>query len=364
MAQKQRPEKKGARSLEKKRLRSPNYPAVGLRSAVERVAQLYRADGRAGAPFDVAIKRIGFKQAHGQARAVLSAMRKFGLVHDVRGRVAPTQDAIDIVEFPDGHERRSAALRKAALSPDIYSDLVRHFADMGSLPSDESLKPELLADRQFNPKVVDSFLTDFRQSLEYAGILAGSELVVRDVGERSDAEASNGGPAPFPVPTVPLESSVASTSEDPVKSHLSERHHKSSVRREKGEGPYVYFPLTGNNSIEIILKQKVSASEFETIKKLIDLSEAVLVKRLNQYMLESLESGEAVDVRERGEEIEPGVFRLRIFNKATQLDYCDAKNQAWIWSIGRDKQTGEILAATDGRFYSDETGRYDCVWLR
>lgn len=33
-----------------------------------------------------------------------------------------------------------------------------------------------------------------------------------------------------------------------------------------------------------------------------------------------------------------------------------------IWSIGKHKQTGEILAALDGRFYQNPC--YECVWLR
>ena len=44
------------------------------------------------------------------------------------------------------------------------------------LPSDQTLRSELIADRGFNPKAVDGFLKDFRASLAYAGISTENPL--------------------------------------------------------------------------------------------------------------------------------------------------------------------------------------------
>ena len=41
----------------KTRHRSPNYPAVNLENAVKRVRELYKADGKAGAPRESAVRR-------------------------------------------------------------------------------------------------------------------------------------------------------------------------------------------------------------------------------------------------------------------------------------------------------------------
>jgi hypothetical protein len=78
-------------------------------------------------------------------------------------------------------------------------------------------------------------------------------------------------------------------------------------------------------------------------------------------MAERIRSGEAVNVRDIGCEIEPGLFKLTNFDDVS-LDYCDADNEAWIWSIGENRKTKEILAATDARFY--ENPEYECLWLR
>ena len=158
------------------RHRSPNYPAVSLPDAVERVKALVDKDGKAGTPMEAAAKHIGFSGAHGTARTVLSALKKFGLTSDQRGRVVPTQLAVDIINFPPDSSRNKAARQTAALSPLIYKQLVDQYAEMGNVPSPESLKPELIADMGFNPKAVDAFIRDFFSSLEYAGILEGNRL--------------------------------------------------------------------------------------------------------------------------------------------------------------------------------------------
>lgn len=162
------------------RNRSPNYPAVSLPNAVDRVRALIEKDGKAGAPMEAAAKHIGFSGAHGTARTVLSALKKFGLTGDQRGRVVPTQLAVDIINFPPESPRCRAAKQAAALSPQIYKMLVDEYAELGDMPSPESLKPELVADMGFNPKAVDAFISDFFESLQYAGLLDGNRLLLSD----------------------------------------------------------------------------------------------------------------------------------------------------------------------------------------
>lgn len=153
----------------KERHRSPNYPAVGLRDAVERVRKLYSEDGRAGAPPKIAAVHIGFKAPHGQAMSVLAALKRFGLVSEANGRVAPSQSAIEILNLPESDPRRASALRAAALNPPIYRQLVEKNRSMG-LPKRDVLEAELVAYQKFNPTAVKGFVSDFLDTLEYAGI--------------------------------------------------------------------------------------------------------------------------------------------------------------------------------------------------
>jgi hypothetical protein len=170
-----------------KRQRSPNYPAVGLRNAVERAEKLYKADGKPGSNPDAALSHIGFSSQHGQAMAVMSALKKFGLLEDKGGRIVPTPLAIEVFEFPPDHPRHIAALKTMALKPAIYAELVESAREHSRLPSDVTLKPELVTDKGFNPKAVDSFLMDFRDSLEYAGLLSENTLQLSENGQHTAA---------------------------------------------------------------------------------------------------------------------------------------------------------------------------------
>jgi hypothetical protein len=78
----------------------------------------------------------------------------------------------------------------------------------------------------------------------------------------------------------------------------------------------------------------------------------------NQRMKEKLKAGEAIDVSDRPR-LGP-YYVLRNFQP--DKDYCDAKDQAWIWSIGRRYRDGLILASRKGDLYQNQN--YECLWLR
>lgn len=88
----------------------------------------------------------------------------------------------------------------------------------------------------------------------------------------------------------------------------------------------------------------------------------------NPTLKKSIKSGESVDVRQIGYEVEPGVFKLdakyaHIYDgNHGSLDFVDGKNGKFIWSIGKDNSSGEYFAAYDGRFHSSPD--YELVWLR
>ncbi len=177
----------GSQEAKKVRQRSPNYPTVGLEEALARVGKLFKEDGRAGATPEIAAKHIGYATAHGQAYSVLSALKKFGLLDEGKGRVFPSQRAIELLNLPTADPRRIQGLKDAALSPPIYRELVELHANTG-LPGDEALEAELVTYKNFNPKSVAGFVKDFRATLEYAGLsdfaVLGSEKKVEEEGNK------------------------------------------------------------------------------------------------------------------------------------------------------------------------------------
>jgi hypothetical protein len=79
----------------------------------------------------------------------------------------------------------------------------------------------------------------------------------------------------------------------------------------------------------------------------------------NLRMREKLDLGECLDVNRIGRVLGGGLFVLYAYTDG--VDYCDAANEAWIWSIGKAID-GTIVAAIDTRFYQNEA--YTCLWLR
>lgn len=171
----------------KERHRSPNYPAVGLREAVERVSKFYATDGKAGAQPEIAAKHIGFGSAHGGAMSVLAALKRFGLLVDISGRLVPTQAAIEIINLPEHDPRRKMALKDAALKPSIYQQLVEEYQSSG-LPSADTLEAELKTYRKFNPKAVGRFVRDFLDTLVYAQIVTSDGVISTGPEDKSETE--------------------------------------------------------------------------------------------------------------------------------------------------------------------------------
>lgn len=79
----------------------------------------------------------------------------------------------------------------------------------------------------------------------------------------------------------------------------------------------------------------------------------------NRRMADKLERGDAIDVS-GCPRTEAGDYILPEF--VEDVDYCNARTEQWIWSIGRELATGEIHAAHSAKFYQNPA--YLCLWLR
>lgn len=79
----------------------------------------------------------------------------------------------------------------------------------------------------------------------------------------------------------------------------------------------------------------------------------------NKSMQRKLENGECIDVSPF-ERTPNGYYILPYFAEGS--DYCDAEREVWIWSIGRHRETMQILASTDSVFYQNPL--YECLFLR
>ncbi len=78
----------------------------------------------------------------------------------------------------------------------------------------------------------------------------------------------------------------------------------------------------------------------------------------NKSMERMLQNGEAIDVSRM-----PRQGSHYVLNRVIDgMDYCNAETEEWIYSIGRRKSDGVILASTTSEFYQNP--RFECLWLR
>jgi hypothetical protein len=216
--------------------RSPNYPAFSLEEAVKKIKILWEKDGKVGADKDIVLKHLGYSAKSGPALRALSTLKKFDLIAEKEDRVVLSQRALDLVVFSRSDERHLRALREAALKPQIYQELHSKFGE--SLPSDDTLKAELIRRYNFNPKMVNGLLTDFRRTIEFAGLLrpegkkqedyaenhreAGSAESIAPSGMQRESGITGKGHA-FPIPLMKQNKALISFERLPVTEEDLER---------------------------------------------------------------------------------------------------------------------------------------------
>jgi hypothetical protein len=164
--------------------RSPNYPAIGLETAVQKVKTIHDKFKRAQVPINIAQEEWGFRAHGGTGNQTVAALKAYGLF-DVEGdgknrRVRVSDAAYRILL---GSPDKPELLKKAAIAPALHKELWDRFADQ-DFP-EELVRHYLLFDREdakFNSDTVGGFIDDFRASLQYAGLLSAG-IIPEDDGE-------------------------------------------------------------------------------------------------------------------------------------------------------------------------------------
>jgi hypothetical protein len=143
------------------RSRSPNYPQIGLKEAVQRVSSVYKRDYQASLTRDLAAERLGYSGLNGKSLAVLAALGKFGLLEGRGEETRVTDLAVRILAFPPGSPERRAALAEAASRPELFVELDQRFA-RGQV-SDGAIRAWLIT-RGFIPPAAEAAVRAYRET--------------------------------------------------------------------------------------------------------------------------------------------------------------------------------------------------------
>jgi len=228
--------------------RSPGYPAIGLREAIEKTRRVWEKDYQNKIPRKIVAEHMGYQSLNGKSLGVLSAVAKFGLIEG-RGDENWVSDlALAIIAHPAGSPERSAALSEAAGRPELFAELDAKFP--GGKASDGAIRSYLLT-QKFIPQAADAALRAYRETkalVNEEGAAYSSET-----DGNSDVEASPMTPAATPMPTA---RSVAAA--PPAPGLPSERE-------------LLRGPLSRDASYRLMVTGKVGPKELGKIIKLLTL---------------------------------------------------------------------------------------------
>lgn len=166
------------------RTRSPAYPSLNLKNALEKAKIVWEHEKRNPSPIEALAADWGLNVKSSATLLAVSSLKKFGLLEELDG----TKDrllklstvALNIIlnEQEDSVERTSL-LKQCALTPKIHADLWSQYG--GELPSDASLKRHLIVDRAFNPAAVDGLIRQFKETIAFAKLVPSDKITIPNV---------------------------------------------------------------------------------------------------------------------------------------------------------------------------------------
>lgn len=148
------------------RVRSPNFPAISLPAAIDRIEKIYAKEQTVPASKETVAEHLGYSGMNGASLKVISALLKYGLLEETKDknfRVSPLAMAI---MHPASPEEKEDALRQAADGPALFQRLNSQFD--GRRPSDTNLRSWLLRNG-FASSAVDNVIAAYSETMDLVG---------------------------------------------------------------------------------------------------------------------------------------------------------------------------------------------------
>jgi hypothetical protein len=165
--------------------RSPNYPQLNIREAVDRAKRVYEKEHLHVAPKEVILADLGYKGPSGASLTVLASLRRYGLIEPVGDGLRVTNDAVTLIELNATEATYRETLRRLAFAPELFNELLQEFSQ--TLPSEATLRHKLIQ-KGFLPEAADEAIRIYRENIEIVGFEAGEySKAVSGVSEASEA---------------------------------------------------------------------------------------------------------------------------------------------------------------------------------
>lgn len=184
------------------RVRSPGYPSIGLRQAIEIVKKIYEKVRRNPIDREAAAKEVGYSGMTGAAAKMLSNLSHFGLIEKAgKGDLRVSEIAVEAL-YGHPESKKRAAIREAAFAPELFAQIRERHPDgfVSEIALRNLLKREGFAEIAITP-AVNSYLNTYTFLQEQGAIeshSAGHELRDDSSVEESEGlgESGSGGLLP------------------------------------------------------------------------------------------------------------------------------------------------------------------------
>lgn len=251
--------------------RGVSYPFMSLPEAVDAARKIYSKERKTAAPVASAIRHLGYAESSSGGRQTISALLQFGLLED-EGRkedrhVQLTVRALDVLLASEGSEERKSALVECVKSPKIYGDIFAKWPD--ELPSDQTVSYFLQRDRNFNPKAIDSFIKDLRNSMAFVGVEHPRELFSQE-SEVSEAPAN----VPVLHSNVQFRNSLAHPSSSPTPAELASVFQQPSLAQNETE--WMKGSLSKTTGFRLLISGEIGTKQIAKLIRLLEAQKEVL----------------------------------------------------------------------------------------
>ena len=143
--------------------RSPGYPTIGLREAIEKIQLVYAKDYQNKIPRALVAEHMGYRSMNGKSLGVLSAIGKYGLLDGRADSNWVSDLALAIIAHEPGTPERARAIAEAAGRPELFADLDAKF--QGGRFSDGAVRSYLMT-QKFIPHAADAVIRSYRETKE------------------------------------------------------------------------------------------------------------------------------------------------------------------------------------------------------
>jgi hypothetical protein len=245
--------------------RSPSFPFIPLKIAIERLEAFEKKFGRHPTPFVKVGLAWGLKEKSSQADQILAALRSFGLVrYEGMGKerqASLTEEGRTYIRAQQDSVKRQI-LKQSALRPKIIRKFWTTWGP--DRPPDEVALDQLTLKNSFTDAGAKNFLSVYDATIAYAGLTAYDKFE----GIEEDVEG---------------ESEEVVHVESPYKSDDStgivDKQQKKKVHLMAGERELTTGLLSKDANFRLIVSGNVGVKEIERLIKKLELDKEILAEQ-------------------------------------------------------------------------------------